>query len=148
MCRGPGSWPPRPHLQSSSASGGLKNERPISATQPASPLLLRPPRATWGGGTACSLFALVQGAGGHGGIGAASHTSGLGTSNWCIEDLDPAGVPAASVANHHAAVVKGRQRGQDRRPQAWVVAERRDVLGEYQGLMDKSFPSNPSHQDC
>jgi hypothetical protein len=26
--------------------GGLRNERPISATQPASPLLLRPPGAT------------------------------------------------------------------------------------------------------
>jgi hypothetical protein len=23
-----------------------------------------------------------------------------------------------------------------------------DVLGEYQGLRDKSFPNNPSHQDC
>jgi hypothetical protein len=43
--------------------GGLQNERPVSATQPASPLLLRPPGATWGGGTACSPFALVQGAG-------------------------------------------------------------------------------------
>jgi hypothetical protein len=42
--------------------GGLQNERPVSATQPVSPLLLRPPGATWGGGTACSPFALVQGA--------------------------------------------------------------------------------------
>ena len=40
-----------------------------------------PPGATWGGGTACSPFALVQGAGGHGGIGVASHTGGLGTSS-------------------------------------------------------------------
>jgi hypothetical protein len=31
---------------------------------------------------------------------------------------------------------------------SWVIAECRDVLGEYQGLRDKSFPSNPSHQDC
>jgi hypothetical protein len=58
------------------------------------------------------------------------------------------GVPAASLANRHAALVEGRQRGQDRRPQAWVIAERRDVLGEYQGLRDESFPSNPSHQKC
>jgi hypothetical protein len=92
-------------------------------------------------------FALVQGAGGHDGIDAASHTDGLGTSNWCIRDPDPAvGVPASGLANRHAAVVKGRQRGQDRRPQAWVVAD--PSLGEYQGLRDKSFPSNPSHQDC
>jgi hypothetical protein len=57
------------------------------------------------------------------------------------------GVPVSGLVNRHAAVVKGRQRSQDRRPQAWVVAERMDVLGEYQGLRDKSFPSNPSHQD-
>jgi hypothetical protein len=58
------------------------------------------------------------------------------------------GVPASGLANRHAAVVKGRHRGQDHRPQAWVIVERRDVLGEDQGLRDKSFPSNPSHQDC
>lgn len=58
------------------------------------------------------------------------------------------GVPAAGLANRHTAVVEGRQRGQDRRPQARVITERQDVLGEYQGLRDKSFPSNPSHQDC
>jgi hypothetical protein len=117
---------------------GLRSERLISATQPVSPLLLRPPGATWGRGTACSPFALVQGAGGHGRVGAASYTGGLGTSNWCIGDPDPAvGVLASGLANCHAAVVKGRQRGQDRRPQAWVVAERRDVLGECQGLRAK-----------
>jgi hypothetical protein len=53
------------------------------------------------------------------------------------------GVPAAGLANRHASVVEGRQRGQDRRPQASVIAERRDVMGEYQGFMDKSLPSNP-----
>jgi hypothetical protein len=53
------------------------------------------------------------------------------------------GVPAAGLANRHAAVVEGRQRGQDRRPQAWVITECRDVLGEYQGFRDKSLPSNP-----
>jgi hypothetical protein len=131
------------------ASGGLRNERPVSATQPASPLLLRPPGATWGGGTACSPFALVQGAGGHDGIGSASHTGGLGTSNWCIGDLDPAvGVLTSGLANRHAIIVKGQQRGQDRHPQAWVIAERRDVLGDYQGLRDKSFSSKTYHQDC
>jgi hypothetical protein len=41
--------------------GGLRNERPVSVTQPTSLLLIRPPGATWGGGTACSPFALVQG---------------------------------------------------------------------------------------
>jgi hypothetical protein len=70
-------------------------------------------------------------------------------SNRCIEDPDPVvGVPASSLANCHAVVVKGQQCGQDRRAQVWVVAECSDVLGEYQGLRDKSFPSNPSHQDC
>jgi hypothetical protein len=57
------------------------------------------------------------------------------------------GVPAAGLANRHAAVIEGRQCGQDRRPQAWVVTERRDILGEYQGFRDKSLPSNPSHQE-
>jgi hypothetical protein len=100
-----------------------------------------PPRATWGGGTACSPFALVQGARSHSGIGAGSHTGGLGTSNRCTGDPDPVeGVPAAGLANRHAAVVEGRQRGQDRRPQAWVIAKRRDVLGEFQGFKDKSLP--------
>jgi hypothetical protein len=30
------------------------------------------------------------------------------------------GVPAAGLANRHAALVEGRQRGQDHRPQPWV----------------------------
>jgi hypothetical protein len=115
--------------------------------QPASPLLLRPPGATWGGGTACSPFALVQGARGHDGIGVGSHTGGLGTSSWCIRDPDPAeGVPSAGPANRHATIIEGRQRGQDRRPQAWVIAKRRDVLGEYQGLRTKVSPVIP-HQE-
>jgi hypothetical protein len=100
--------------------------------QPTLPLLLRPPGATWGGGTACSPFALVQGAMCHDGIGAGSHTGGLGTSSRCIRNLDPAeGVLAAGLANRHTAIIEGRQRGQDLRPQAWVITERRDVLGEY-----------------
>jgi hypothetical protein len=99
--------------------GGLRNERPVSATQPASPLLLRPPEATWGGGIACSPFALVQEAGGHGGIGTGSHTDRLGTPSRCTRDPDPTEVvPAAGLANCHADVIEGWQRGQDRRPQA------------------------------
>jgi hypothetical protein len=97
------------YLQSFVASRGLRNERPVSSMQPTSPLLLRPLGATWGGGIACSPFALVQGAKGHGEIGTASHTGGLGTSNWCIGDPDPAvGVPASGLANRYAVVVKGR----------------------------------------
>jgi hypothetical protein len=91
---------------------------------------------------------LSKGAQGHDGSGAVGRTVGLGTSSLCIGDLDPAeGVPAAVLANHHAALVEGRQRGQDRRPQPWVVAELKDALGEDQGLRDEGFPSNPSHQD-
>jgi hypothetical protein len=124
--------------------GGLRNEQPVSTMQPVSPFLLRPPGATWGGGIACSPFALVQGAGGHGGIGAGSHTDGLGTPYRCIRDPDPAeGVPAAGLANRHATVIEGRQCGQDHRPQPWVIIECWDVLGEYQGFRDKSLPSNP-----
>jgi hypothetical protein len=55
--------------------------------------------------------------GGRGG-GAGSHAGGLGASSRRIGDLDPAvGVPTAGLANRHAALVKGRQHGQDRRPQ-------------------------------
>jgi hypothetical protein len=53
------------------------------------------------------------------------------------------GVPATGLANHHAAVVEGRQRGHDRRPQARVIIEHRDGLGEYQGFRDKSLHINP-----
>jgi hypothetical protein len=75
-------------------------------------------------------------------------TGGLGTSSLCIGDPDPAeGVPVVGLANCHAALVEGRQRGQDCRPQPWVVAERRDALGEDQGLRDEGFLGNPSHQD-
>jgi hypothetical protein len=68
----------------------------------------------------------------------------MGTPSWCTKDPDPAeGVPAAGLANRHATVIEGRQRRQDHRPQVWVITERRDVLGEYQGFRDKSLPSNP-----
>jgi hypothetical protein len=53
--------------------GGLQNEQPVSATQPASLLLLRPPGATWAEAPLAAPFPLSKGAGGHGGIGAASH---------------------------------------------------------------------------
>jgi hypothetical protein len=43
--------------------GRVRDKRPISTTQPASPLFLRPPGATRGGGATCSPYALVQGSG-------------------------------------------------------------------------------------
>jgi hypothetical protein len=53
-----------------------------------------------------------------------SHTDGLGTPYWCTRDPDPMeGVSAAGLANRHAAIIEGRQRGQDRHPQAWVITE-------------------------
>jgi hypothetical protein len=92
-------------------------------------------------------FALVQGAGDHGG-GARSHAGRLGASSRRIRDPDPAmGVPAAGLANRHAALVEGWQRGQDRRPQPWIVAERRGALVEDQGLRNEGLTSNPLHQD-
>jgi hypothetical protein len=54
----------------------------------------------------------------------------MGTSSRYTRDLDPVvGVPAANLANRHAALVEGWQRGQDRRPQPWVITEWRDALG-------------------
>jgi hypothetical protein len=65
------------------------------------------------------------------GEGTGGHAGSLGASNQRIKDLDPAmGVPAAGLANHDAALVEGRQRGQIHRPQPCIVAERRDALGE------------------
>jgi hypothetical protein len=57
------------------------------------------------------------------------------------------GVPAAGLANRHAALVEGRQRSQNRHPQPCVVAERRDALGEDQGLWNEGLTGNPLHQD-
>jgi hypothetical protein len=72
---------------------------------------------------------LSKGLGPGGSSGA--RTSGLGASNRHVGDPDPTmGVLAAGLAKRHAALVKGWQRGQDRRPQSWVVAERRDALGK------------------
>jgi hypothetical protein len=70
-----------------------------------------------------------------------------GASSRCIEVLDPAvGVPAAGLANRHAALIEGRQHGQDRRPQPWIIAKRRDALGEDQGLRN-GLTGNSLHQD-
>jgi hypothetical protein len=117
--------------------GGVRNERSIGAAQPTSPFLLRHPGAAWGGGAACSPFALVQGSGGHdGGLGssgggAGGHASSLGASSRCIGDSDPTiGVPTAGLANRDAALVESQQRGQNHRPQPCVIAKCRDALGE------------------
>jgi hypothetical protein len=73
------------------------------------------------------------GARSHGG-GDGSHTDRLGASSRRIEDPDSAvGVLAAGLTNRHVTLVEGRQCGQDRYPQPWVVAERRDALEEDQG---------------
>jgi hypothetical protein len=108
----------------------------------------------WGGGATCRPFALVQGAGGRGGGagsssgGAGSHADSLGASSRRIGDPDPTvGVPAAGLANCHAALVEGRQRGQNRRPQPCIVAERRNALAEDKGLGDEGLTSNPLHQN-
>jgi hypothetical protein len=78
--------------------------------------------------------------------GAGSHASSLGASSRRIGDPDPAvRVPAAGLTNRHTALVEGRQRGQDRRPQPWIVAERRDALGEDQGLRNEGLTGNPLH---
>jgi hypothetical protein len=53
------------------------------------------------------------------------------------------GVLTAGLTNCHAALIEGRQRGQHRRSQPWIITERRDVLGEYQGFRDKGLTSNP-----
>jgi hypothetical protein len=77
-----------------------------------------------------------------------SHAISLGASSQRIRDPDPAvGISVAGLANRHAALVEGRQRGQDRRPQPWIIVERKDTLGEDQGLRNKGLTSNPLHQD-
>jgi hypothetical protein len=97
---------------------------------------------------------LSKGRGGRGrGVGSSSggaggHAGRLGASGRRIRDLDPAvGVPAAGLANRHAAFVESRQRGQNHSPQPCVVAERRDALGEDKGLDDEGLTSNPLHQN-
>jgi hypothetical protein len=58
--------------------GGSETSGPSARCRPRRLSSFDPFGATWGRGTACNPFALVQGAGGHGGIGAASHTGRLG----------------------------------------------------------------------
>jgi hypothetical protein len=48
--------------------GGLRNERPVNATQPASPLLLRPPRATWAEALLAAPLPLSKGLGAMAGL--------------------------------------------------------------------------------
>jgi hypothetical protein len=96
--------------------GRVNDKRPIGATQPASPVFLRVPGATRGGGATCSLCPCPRGWGRGGST--RTRAGRLGTSRRCIGDLDPAvGVLAAGLADRHAALVEGRQPGQDRRPQ-------------------------------
>jgi hypothetical protein len=57
------------------------------------------------------------------------------------------GVPTTRLMNRHTALIKGRQRGQHRRPHPWIITKRRDVLGEHQGFKDKGLTSNPLHQE-
>jgi hypothetical protein len=86
--------------------GPRQATRRHDTTSVASPPLT--PRTNWGRGAACSPFTLVQGVGGRGG-GAGGHTSELGTPTRYTRDLDLAeGVPTASLANCHAALVEGR----------------------------------------
>jgi hypothetical protein len=59
----------------------------------------------------------------------------------------PGGVPTAGLADRHTTLIKGRQSGQHRQPQPWIVAERRNALGRYQGFRDKSLASDPPHQN-
>jgi hypothetical protein len=80
------------------------------------------------------------------GKGAGSHADSLGASSRCIGDPNPAvRVSATDLTNRHAALVEGRQRGQDRRPQPWIIAERKDALGEDQGLRNEGLTGNPLH---
>jgi hypothetical protein len=87
-----------------------------------------------------------DGGAGSSGRGAESHADSLGAFGRRVGDSDPmVGVPTASLANRHAALVEGRQRGQNHRPQPCVVAERRDALEEDKGLRDEQLTSNPLH---
>jgi hypothetical protein len=59
----------------------------------------------------------------------------------------PLGVPVAGLTDRHTTLIKGRQSGQHRRPQPWIVAERQNALGRYQGFGDKSLTSDLLHQN-
>jgi hypothetical protein len=86
-----------------------------------------------------------RGAGSSGG-GVRSHAGRLGTSGRRVGDSDPTvGVPTVGLTNRHAALIESRQPSQDRGPQPWIIAERRDALGKDQGLRNEGLTSNPLH---
>jgi hypothetical protein len=111
------------------------------------PLSLRPPGATRDGRTARSSLALARGAEscwGSSGVG----IGGPRTSGRCVGDLNPAmGVPATGLVNRYAALVKCRQRIQDRCPQPRIIAKRRNALRKDQGLSNEGLTSDPLHQE-
>jgi hypothetical protein len=94
--------------------GRLRNERPISAMQAASPLFLRPPRCHLGW-RRCSqpLYPCPRGWG---------PRRGRWEPHWRAGDLQllhqgsgsRGGVPTAGLTNRHVAVVEGWQHGQDK----------------------------------
>jgi hypothetical protein len=105
-----------------------------------------PPGATWAEALLAAPLPLFKGLGAATRPAQGGRTGRLGASSRRIGDPDPTvGVPAAGLTNRHAALVEGRQRGQDCHPQPWVVAERRDALGEDQGLRDEGLTSNHLH---
>jgi hypothetical protein len=112
-----------------------------------SPYSLRPSSGVRSGGATCRPLALVRGTGGRRrSFGA--HIGRLGTSGRCPGDMDPpVGVPTTGLADRHTTLIKGRQSGQHRRPQPWIVAEWRNTLGRYQGFGDKSLTRDPPHQN-
>jgi hypothetical protein len=115
----PWAWEP----VSSAPTGGVETNdlsaqrswsRLSSSDTPAPPrveeLLVAPLPLSRGGGRSGGAGSSCGGAG--------SHAGRLRAFGWRVGDPDPAmGVPAAGLANRHAALVEGQQRGQDRRPQ-------------------------------
>jgi hypothetical protein len=116
-------------------------------TQLVSPYSLRPSGGVQSGGATCRPLALVRGTRGHR-RSSGTHIGRLGTSDRYTGNMDPpVGVPAAGLTDRHTTLIKGRQSGQYHRPQPWIVAERRNPLGRYQGFGDKSLTSDPLHQN-
>jgi hypothetical protein len=115
--------------------------------QSVSPYFLRPLGGVRGGGAACGPLALVRGTGdcrrNPGG-----HISWLGVTDRCTRNVDPpVGIPTTGLADRHTTLIKGRQSGQHRWPQPWIVAERRNALGRHQGFGNKGLTSGPPHQN-
>jgi hypothetical protein len=121
------AWRSRRRLSSSDPPVPPRAEEPLAAPLPLSK----------GRGTAVGALAATAGT-----LGAAP--AGWGASSRCIRDSDPmVGVPAAGLANHHTALVEGWQRGQDHRPQPWIVAENRGALGRIRDSRMKESPVIP-----